>query len=108
MWGIILNILKGTVLRQLFKLLIRKIMGNEKKGNKLFGALIKLLGKKSSKDALIANAIAAVDTNGDGKVTLEDFAKGKWKDIDWVKLAIAVIAVAGSIYYGIFQFSDLL
>lgn len=79
----------------------------DKKGSKLFGFIIKAFGKKASKEALIKNAVSALDTNKDGKITLEDFSKGNWKDIDWVKLSIAVLAVIGSIYFGLYGFADL-
>lgn len=67
---------------------------------KLFGLMIKLLGKSASKEALYDQIVSSLDTNGDKKLTLEDYANGKWKDIHWGKLVFAVIVLAGSLYLG--------
>ena len=78
-----------------------------KKGEKLFGILIKLLGKKAHKDALLESLSDALDTNRDGKVDLSDFMEGNWKKINWIKFVFALVVLAGSIFYGVVQFAEL-
>jgi hypothetical protein len=67
--------------------------------SKGFGLLIKHFSKKQNKQRLIKELTAALDTNHDGKLTLEDFANGRWKDINWFKLAFVIIIAIGA-YYG--------
>lgn len=73
---------------------------NNKKGSKIFGLIVKVLGKKSSKEALRRQAIRALDTDKDGDIDLDDFANGKWKDISFWKLAIAVALLGGLVWFG--------
>jgi|GEM_PF-6645841 len=72
-----------------------------KKGSKIFGIIFKLFGKKTSKDALRNQIIKALDTNGDQKLTIDDWANGQWKHINWALLIPAVLLIIGSLVYGI-------
>lgn len=75
---------------------------------KAFGFLIKLLGKKAAKEDLIVQITAALDTNGDKKLTLDDWAKGKWKDIHWFKFIFALLVLAGSLWFGYIALDEFL
>ena len=102
MWIVILRkIFSKLVIRKLIKLIMKK------KGDKVFGFIIKILGKRGTKEALQAQLYNALDTNKDGELSLDDFAKGKWKDISWIKLVIALALIGGSLYFGMFGFLDL-
>jgi hypothetical protein len=72
-----------------------------KKGSKIFGLIVKLFASNDAKNAIRSNFISGFDTNKDGKLSLEDWSNGKWKDIAWWKIAFGIALLVGGFYFGV-------